>query len=101
MATKELWFKLENKKRPNKRTVADVNQNLFDLATEICAKQLQKLKDIDPGDLEFYGDYDESEYEDESDESENESYGYRPLRSGIKLEHLITSDAAPLIVRYP
>ncbi|RUP47205.1 hypothetical protein BC936DRAFT_146018 [Jimgerdemannia flammicorona] len=99
MAHKVLWIQLENKKRPYQHTVADVNQNLDDLATEICEK---KLKNIDPEDLEFYGDYDETEYEDESDESgETEDENDRPLRSDIQLKHLKTSALAPLIVRYP
>lgn len=92
MVKKVLWIQLENKKSPYQHTVTDVNQNLADLATEICEK---KLKNIDPEDLEFFCDYDETE----SDETEDEDD--RHLRSGIQLKHLKTSDVAPLVVRYP
>ncbi|RUS30384.1 hypothetical protein BC938DRAFT_479464 [Jimgerdemannia flammicorona] len=45
MAQRVLWIQLEDKKRPYKHIVTDVNQDLDDLATEICEK---KLKNIDP-----------------------------------------------------
>ncbi|CAG8650937.1 1284_t:CDS:2 [Paraglomus brasilianum] len=89
-----LWIQLENKNRANKYPISDGdNRNLDDLATEFCKKgRLQTLK-IDPEDLEFFGDYDKSHYD-----NSNSSDG--PLSSDIKLQHLKTTAKAPLIVRY-
>ncbi|RUP43395.1 hypothetical protein BC936DRAFT_137246 [Jimgerdemannia flammicorona] len=100
MGQRVLWIQLEDKKRPYKHIVTDVNQDLDDLATEICEK---KLKNIDPEDLEFYGDYDETENEDESGETEDDGSGDDggSLPGGIQVQYLKTTDRSPLVVRYP
>ncbi|CAG8615064.1 5814_t:CDS:2 [Paraglomus occultum] len=103
MSHPALWIRLEdsNRKRATRFPIVDgiMSHDLDDLAVELCKKgRFQTLK-IDSEDLEFFGDYDKSHYDDSNSGSDDGDDG--PLRSDIQLQHLKTTAKAPLIVRYP
>src|SRR4051794_36325195 len=97
MAQNVLWIRLEDKERAYKFPIADGNMShdLDDIAAELCKKGRLKTLKIAPEDLQFLGDYDRTQYDGDGDGDG------RPLRSGIQLQHLRTTDVAPLVVRYP
>ena len=102
-----LWIRLEDKNRATKFPIVDGNMShdMDDLATELCKKGRLRTLKIDPADLEFFGDYDRSHYDDGDGDGDGDGSGddddNEPLRSDIQLQHLKTTAVSPLVVRYP
>lgn len=97
MAQKVLWIRLEDKESATKYPITggNMSHDLDDLAADLCKQGRLKTLKLARDDLQFLGDYDRTQYGGDGDGDG------RPLRSGIQLQHLKTTDTSPLVVRFP
>ncbi|RUO96071.1 hypothetical protein BC936DRAFT_142674 [Jimgerdemannia flammicorona] len=106
MAQNVLWIRLEDKKRAYKFPIADGNMShdLDDLAAELCKKGRLKTLTVDPSDVEFFGDYDRTQYDGDDDGDGDGAVAVAMVTAMVAnlfLQHLSTTDTSPLVVRYP
>src|SRR5947199_9856740 len=97
MAQNVLFIRLEDKKGAYKFPIADANMShdLIDLAAELCKTGRLRTLKVDPSDVEFFGDYDRTQYDGDDDGDGGSGNGDGddgdPLRGVIQLQHLRTT----------
>ncbi|CAJ0640373.1 5658_t:CDS:2 [Entrophospora sp. SA101] len=80
-----LWILVEGSPRPIKFPVEwNTSPDLDDLAHKLC-KEKKTFENVDPESLEFF----------------NHDDRINPLRAGTLVTNLSTTDASPLVIRYP